>query len=324
MTHRLCLFLLLVSSAAAQLEERSIQRVHSLKVRIALAGGQPCNASVHARLIGISGDVAQAYAGSDCVVDFGSVAAGSYHVSVSVGGVDFPNAANFEVESRNHEEISVSVPSDRFMDNAATGAAPVSVAELAIPANARKEFDAGSALMAKENWKKAAEKLTKAVSIYPRYAEAYNNLAVADARLGSRSEERAALEKSIAANDHFAPAYVNLARMDLIDGNFPDAETLLNRATAINPTEVTTLVLLSNMQLLNQHYEQAIVTARKVHSMTTAPHASAHTAAAHAFEAEGKLREALFELQLFLVEEATGPRADSVREEMSSLLTRMR
>lgn len=322
MTHRLCLLLLLVSSAAAQLDEHSFQRVRSLKVRVALPAGQSCNASVRATLIGISGKVADAYAGNDCVIDFGSVAAGSYHLSLSVGGVDFPNAVNFEVESAN-EEISVSVPSDRPPANAATSATPVSVADLGIPANARKEFEAGSALLAKENWKKAAEKLIKAVSIYPRYPEAYNNLAIADARLGDRTAERTALEKAIAANDHFAPGYVNLARMDLVDGNFSDAETLLSRAAAIDPTDTVTLVLLSNMQLLNQHYEQAIATSHKVHAMTTAPHASAHSAAAHAFEAEGKLREALFELQLFLVEEATGPRADAVRGEISNLLTRV-
>lgn len=327
MTHRLCLLLLLVSTALAQVENQPVERAHSLRIRIAMPNSQPCDPTVHIRLMGISGSAAEGFINNECAVEFVDVRTGTYHVSASVNGVEIPNIGTIEVESRNTEEISLSVPTETSLNTENSGAAsrvPVPVSELQIPVSASKEFDLASALMAKENWKKAIDRLTKAVSIYPSYARAYNNLAVANARLGNRSAERQALQKAISVNDHFAPAYLNLARMDITDGNYSDAETLLDKATAIDPTDVMTLVLLANMQLCNQRYEQAIATARRVHSMTTAPHASAHTAAAHALEAEGKPREALFELQLFLVEEGTGARAESVRQEISGLLTRMR
>jgi len=49
------------------------------------------------------------------------------------------------------------------------------------------------------------------------------------------------------------------------------------------------------------------------------PHALAHYIAARAWEHENRPAEALTELQTFLQEEPSGPRADAVRKEIAGL-----
>src|SRR5262249_20454040 len=154
---------------------------------------------------------------------------------------------------------------------------------------ARKRFEKASQWMAKENWDKAKDELTAAVTIYPQYADAYNNLGVVYARLGDRVQERQALERAVTLNDHLAPAFVNLAKMDIREHNFPKAEVMLQKAATADPNDTDTLLLLANTQLMNHNYEQAISTCRKVHLMPHEKQTLVHVIAARALEVQQKI-----------------------------------
>jgi tetratricopeptide (TPR) repeat protein len=162
------------------------------------------------------------------------------------------------------------------------------------------------------------------LALYPSYAEAYNNLAVVYARLGDTAKEREAFQKATAANDHFAPAFVNLARLEMKEHNFAGAEADLTKASAADPTDVRTLALLAQAQLLDVHYEDAIVSARKVHTLPHNSYALVHYIAARACERLHRLSEAVSELGLFLSEEPTGERASAARQEMAAIQQQLR
>ena len=166
--------------------------------------------------------------------------------------------------------------------------------------------------------------MNKALTLYPSYAEAYNNLAVLYARLGDTAKERDALHKATAANDHFAPAFVNLARLEMKEHNFAGAEADLTKAVTADPTDVRTLALLAQAQLLDVHYEDAIASARKVHSLPHKSYALVHYVAARACERLYRLSEAVSELTLFLKEEPAGERANAARQEMAALQQQLR
>ena len=108
----------------------------------------------------------------------------------------------------------------------------VSVSNLAIPGRARRELEKANESLARKNWTQARDRLTKAISFYPSFAGAYNNLAIAYAYLGDVGQQRRALEKAIALDSNFTLAYRNLGRMDIRQGNLLDAEAALNRARA--------------------------------------------------------------------------------------------
>ncbi len=121
----------------------------------------------------------------------------------------------------------------------------VSISDLSVPARARKEFEKAKQSLAQRNWTQARDRLNKAISFYPAYAGAYNDLGVTYAHLGDVDQERRALEKAIALDDHFALAHLNFGRMDIAEGRLPEAETALKKAAILAPQNPGALIVLS-------------------------------------------------------------------------------
>jgi tetratricopeptide (TPR) repeat protein len=195
------------------------------------------------------------------------------------------------------------------------GGASLSASDLAAPSRARKEIEKANQLIAKQDLTQAAERLNRAIAIYPTYAVAYNNLGVIYKRLGDHVREREALQRAISLNDHYALAYVNLGRMSMIDGDYPSAESALDKASSCDPTDPITLILLSYVEFMQGRFDQAVATSRRAHALRK-PHAVAHRLAARAFEQQRQRADAIAELEMFLKEEPSGARADEARSEL--------
>jgi tetratricopeptide (TPR) repeat protein len=294
-----------------------------IRVRVISSDGHSCDFQANVSLMSTSGaHVAQGLTNAECEVYFGNVAAGSYHVAVSGTGIEQSDSGTFDFDSTGHQDVEVNIKhAERVNQSGPTGPASplVAAVDLSIPERARKEFDKANQFVTKGNWQRAIERLNKAIAIDPRYAQAYNNLGVAYGHLGDRVRNIEALQKAISLNDHFAPAYLNLARIAIVDRDFPQAEVLLNKATAIDPGDAQILRALANMELLNHHYEQALATCRRAHSTARGVHAVVHYVAARIFEQKNRPLDALAELQVFLSEEQSSPRADAARKEMIAL-----
>jgi tetratricopeptide (TPR) repeat protein len=318
--------ILLISSLVpclyAQSGHDTLNRAGNIRVHVSTEQDGACNIQATVALVSSFGPrVAEDLTNSDCDVNFANVAPGSYHVTVSGAGLEISDSRPFDLDPRGFVDLKVNVTrlGAASRNGMVSPANPlVAASDLNIPEGARKELDKASQFISKGNWQKAIERLNKAIAIYPHYAEAYNNLGMVYGRLGDRARNLEALQKAISLNDHLVPAYLNLARVAIVDRDFNRAETLLNKADAIAPTDPQTLVLLANMELLNQHYDQALVVCRRAHSIGGA-HAVVHYVAARVFEHENRPTDALAELQLFLSEEQSGPRADAARQEMMVL-----
>ena len=219
-------------------------------------------------------------------------------IDITVSNADVDQGLSFPANQKNY-----------------SAGALVSVADLAIPARARKEFDRANELLRKQDWSHAAKNLQKAVAIDPGFAGAYNNLGVAYANLGDIASEREALHKAIELNDHFALAYVNLGRMDITNGNYPAAQAAFENASTLDATDPVALTLLAYAELEQAHLQRTIAVSQKAHALS-APHALAHRFAARAFEQQGQFEHAIAELTQSLKEEASGPHADSARKEI--------
>jgi tetratricopeptide (TPR) repeat protein len=191
----------------------------------------------------------------------------------------------------------------------------VSASDLGVPIRARKEFDKASELIGKQEFARAIQKLNRAISIYPAYAVAYNNLGVIYSPLEDPVREREALQKAISLNDHCALAYINLGRMNIAAGDFPTAEAALRKASTLSPADPMMLILLSYSQFMDRHFDEAIATSHRAHAVGK-PHAFVHRVAARAFEQQRQGAAAVAELELFLKEEPPGPRADAARKEL--------
>lgn len=318
MTSRvLVVFLVLAGAATAQFDVGST--VHRVRVRLAVIGGE-CDAATRVALFDQAGPVAEAIANARCEADFVNVPVGTYHLKVSGQNFLQTDSESLDIGPACFAEFEVKVKrsSDLEWNFGAPSAALVSASDLGIPHRARKEVDKANELLRRQDLRLALQKLKNAIGIYPAYALAYNNLGVIYARLGDTVRERDALQEAISFNDHFALAYLNLGRMNVAAGDFPHAETMLQRAFGLDPTDVTALILLSYAELEDRSFDQAIATSRKAHALQK-PHAVVHRVAARAFEQEGRGAEAIAELELFLEEEPSGPRADAAREELETV-----
>ena len=314
MTSRvLVVLVLLVSSAAAQLDAVSATR--QVQVRVAFTNGG-CDPA-HVTLMGQRSSVAEATADEKCEVKFANVPVGSYHLTACGRTFAATDSGNIDVSSTGPAEFEVKVKrtSDFEWNRGMTSMALVSTSGLGIPARARKEFDRANELLAKQDLSQALQKLNKAIAIYPSFAVAYNNLAVVYGRLGEPKREREALEKAISIDDHLALAYVNLGRMNIGDSDFSSAEAALSKATAFDPTEPVTLLLLAYAEFMDRRFDDAVTTTLRAHGLERHP-AFVHRVAARALEQERELPRAIAELQLFLDEEPSGAQTDAARKEL--------
>jgi Flp pilus assembly protein TadD len=315
----LVVFLLLGGSVAAQLDASNV--IRRVRVRVVFGNGG-CEISAHVALIGHGGPVAEGTANDQCQVDFFNVPEGAYHLNVSAGNFAKADSGVISMTSGGPREFDVQVerPNELGRNYRMSGSAFVSASDLGVPGRARKEFDKASQLVAKQELVQAIQRLNKAISIYPDYPVAYNNLGVIYSRLGDSVREREALQKAISLNDHFALAYVNLGRMNIAAGDFPAAETELDKAATFDPTDPMTLILLSYAEFMNRRFDEAIATTRKAHEVGK-PHSFVHRVAARAFEKKRQGANAIAELELFLKEEPTGPLADAARKELQIVKT---
>jgi Flp pilus assembly protein TadD len=199
----------------------------------------------------------------------------------------------------------------------------VSASDLAIPARARKSFEQSEALIRKQDFAKAVEKLNQAITIYPAYALAYNNLGVVYARLGQRARGREALERAISLNDRLILPYMNLGRMNIGSGDFLGAEKILLQASLLEPADPSPLVLLAYAQMMQGRLDEAIATCRKAHTLSV-PHSLAHRVAARTFLQKGNVEGAIAELEAFLRGDPTGPEADGRRKELEAVQAAIR
>lgn len=254
--------------------------------------------------------------------DFWNIPVGDYHVVVSGEGIQTTDSTMFEVDARQVSQSQyVTV---RQID--ASGPKPanpksgtVSAADLNAPSKARKELDKANEAMARQEWSKAAELLNKAIAIYPQYVGAYNNLGVVYGRMNDMAREQEALQKAISLDEHFAPACGNLAKLYLQQKKFSEAEGLLGKALSVEPNNGQDLILLADTQYMERHYDAAIATAQRAHSLPNEPHSVAHYIAGMAYEQENRKQQALAEFQIFLSEEPAGPRAEHVRSDIAKM-----
>lgn len=319
---KLLVSLLLVLSVSVRLQSQHHISSGNLRVRVVFSDDRALNFRARLQLMnGASNNtVDEAYTDDHGEAEFSRIAIGSYHIIVTGDDIQETDSGVFDVDERKTtQSIMISVRRRGEGEKHQGPGGTVAAADLHIPAEASTEFNQAAALMSKESWKDAIPKLQRAVTIYPKYVDAYTDLGVVYSRLGQWDLERESLNKALGINDHFAPALLNLGMLEIREKHYPEAEGLLQKASAGDPTNVQTLALLSQTQLLDKRFDAAVATSEKAHSLPHVGFAIVHYIAARALLHENRIQDAVAQFQTMLQEEPTGPRADAVRNELNVL-----
>jgi tetratricopeptide (TPR) repeat protein len=116
------------------------------------------------------------------------------------------------------------------------GTAPsVSAADLAVPDNARKEFDAGQKALEAKDLNSGIAHLQKAIKLYDAFPQAYTLLGGAYVEQQKYNEAQAALQKAIQLDPKATGAYIELGATFNQMKNYPEAEKALNQGLQLDP-----------------------------------------------------------------------------------------
>jgi len=316
-------------SATAQCTEndRTVQPV-DLKVRLWYTNGRPVTERERIQLLNsLESYVGEVFSDNQGEADF-RVSPGSYVLRISGPNVEDTTTPVFRLlcnEGTHFENVDVKMKAGSEAGSESTVVSPaapgstVAAVDLNVPDKAHKEFEKGSAALQHNDLAAARKAFEKAIQIYPQYAGAYNNLGLIAMKSGDRAAALAAFQQAVRINDHYPLACINLARLLLPDKKYSEAQELLSRALSTDPLNLDALTMLADVQLETAHYDQAINTAWKVHSMPHEGYSVVHIMAALAFEARHMPQEAAVEYATYLKESPNGPAAQRAAAALAKL-----
>lgn len=243
----------------------------------------------------------------------------TYRVRVSGHSIETTESEFFIMGGQYSHNENLNVK--RIAAMAREGISPsISVKEMNVPAKAQEEMQKGIEAFDKGDTAKARQRFEKAISIYPQYARAYENLGVMVAKSGDRAKARSLYSKAIEIDPTFVAAYVQLARVEIQDKNYSQAELLVNKAMLLNPEMPDAIALLAAAEYGNKNYDKALANAQRVHTL---PHheqvANVHLLAAQILEMQNRDKEAIAEYRLFLTEAPNSPQAKAVQQAVTDL-----
>ncbi|HXE92123.1 MAG TPA: tetratricopeptide repeat protein [Terriglobales bacterium] len=297
-------------------------------VRVTYSDDRPAKMQLRVQLLtGSEQYTTEAFTDDQGQVEFSGVQPGTYRIRVSGMGIQETTTGAFTISrSQNSHTEFVRVERAKNADGslAVPEEAMVSAADLNVPGKARKEYEKGGKAMEEGKWGEARARFEKAISLYPQYAAAHNDLGVVYMNTGERERGRAMFEKAIAINGRYARAHRNLGLLLFQEKRYAEAGTSFDKALATEPLDAQTLTMLAQVQLLLHKPEAAAATATKVHAVPHEQFAACHLIAARAYEAMNKETDAMAEYTIFLRESPNNPNAPRVQAALDALKARTR
>ncbi len=195
----------------------------------------------------------------------------------------------------------------------------VSVTSLQAPKDAKKAFEHGEKAEKKQKWAEAQQDFAKAVGAYPRYAEAWVKLGVADIRLNRLEDARQAFHQALAADPKFMLPYFHLAVMAAGQRDWPQVAELTDKALALDAYEYPAVYYYNAVAYFEMHNldkaEKSALLARRLDSQFRLP--KIELVLGSVLLEKQDFSGAAQQLREFLKHTPSGPDADRVRAELA-------
>jgi tetratricopeptide (TPR) repeat protein len=192
----------------------------------------------------------------------------------------------------------------------------ISATSLQAPRNAKKAFERGQNSLKKGNKAEAAGEFSKAIELYPQYAEALAQLGDIYVNQGRSEEAKKLYGQAMQADAKFLPPYFALAMLASRERDWKAVAELSGRALALNAYEYPIAYLLDAAANYNLHnYDRAEKSARmgqRLDSQHRMPRIN-FLLASILMERQDYAGSAE-ELRVFLQYEPTGREAEAARE----------
>jgi tetratricopeptide (TPR) repeat protein len=250
---------------------------------------------------------------------FQGVSGGRYRVRISGPDIQTTESENFDVGGSQGGPYVTENVQVRLTPTAGSEAHGPALA-LIVPEAAKQEFKLGSKEMDKKHWQEAKDHFQKATVAFPKYAEAFNSLALVELQL---KEGQAAVESFRTATQIDASlqqANLYLGQFYYENMQYKEAEPYLLRAAADQPKSAQILTALANTELQNGEADLSLANARKVPSLPDHKQfAISHLIAAQALTGKGQDDQVAKEYEMYLKEAPDSALAPRVKDALAKL-----
>jgi len=309
---------LLVATCTAPLLGQAVPE-EQLNVRVTYEDDRKASANLRVELLSVYGSsiMTRTTDGFGSVI-FARLRPAKYKLRISGVGVVTTETGDLDLtDSGPNSTIYVSV---KKAASDPIGSGSLSVADLSVPIDAKKEFDKGTESMEKKRWTEAKDHLTRAISIYSKYALAYNNLGMTYLKLGQGAAAVESFQNALRFDEHLGQANVYLGQFYYDNKDYKQAEPCLQRAAVAEPRNPQILLALANAQMQNGEADPALANARRVHSLPDhQKFAIAHLIAAQILSDRGDDQKVAEEYRQFLQEDPSSPLAPRVKDALTKL-----
>lgn len=251
-------------------------------------------------------------------VTFDSVGDGRYRVRVS--GPDIETTTGDLIEAGGsiggpYINENVEVP----LTKPASAAGGAAIAPI-VPETAQKEFKLGSKEMDKKHYQEAKDHFQKAIAVFPKYAEAFNSLALAEIELKDGKGAVESFRNATQIDPTLPRANFYLGQFYYENHEYKEAEPYLQHAVADQPQSAAILLALANSELQNGEADLALGNARKVPSLPDHKQfAVSHLIVAQALTGKGRDDEVAKEYEEYLKDAPDSPLAPRVKDALAKL-----
>ena len=250
---------------------------------------------------------------------FDSVGSGRYQVQVSGPDIVTTKTEIFETGGGNGgpyitERIEVRLKETAGAETTRSAIAPI------IPDAARQEFELGSKEMDKKHWEEAKGHFQKAITAFPKYAEAFNNLGQVEIQLKDGKNAVDAFRSALQIDPTLQQPTMYLGQFYYENRQYKDAEPYLLRSAADQPKSAQLLTVLANTEMQNGETDLALANARKVSSLPEhKQYAISHLIVAQALTGKGQDDEIAKQYEEYLKEAPDSPLAPRVKDALAKL-----
>lgn len=182
----------------------------------------------------------------------------------------------------------------------------VDAVKLAIPAKAQRELEKGNRATEKGDLETGRRHFLKAIELFPKFSNAYNNLGVVALLKADLGEADERFGQALRINPRDRYALINIAKVRLAQHNAKAAEQFALQYLAGSPTSDPGLVVLALAQLKLGEFDDTVETCRRIEGEPHAGFAYVHVIASAAYELKGHPEKSIEELREYLNEGGSG------------------
>jgi tetratricopeptide (TPR) repeat protein len=195
----------------------------------------------------------------------------------------------------------------------------ISVTSLQVPSNARKEFDKATSDLHSNHVPSATEHLEKAVSIYDKYAAAWNQLGAIYSSSHQTEQASKAFSKAIDSDPKYIPPYIGLAAVQLQTEQYSDAVDTAGKVLALDPRIGLANFIQAAASLRLNRLDDAETSARKAEQGPHQNFPQVHVVLAQVFIEKHDEANAAAEMRAYLKEAPQGNFAVEIKKSLDEI-----